>query len=120
MSPMTVIVGNNASGKSVILQIISLLCDSVQEEFDSFIGISESEGGRLIMLHSVVFLDFVDKKDIIFLYRDEADGRAVGKKIFEIPELIDKLKYMYPGEIIYNMDIRRFSAISRPGLTQAL
>lgn len=115
----------------------------------AFIGISESEDGRLIMLdeienginssyaedlidifkfmsengkqlvlttHSVVFLDFVDKEDIIFLYRDEADGRTVGKRIFEIPELIDKLEYMYPGEIIYNMDNQEIINFCMQGL----
>ena len=70
----------------------------------------------VLTTHSVVFLDFVDKEDIIFLYRDEADGRTVGKRIFEIPELIDKLEYMYPGEIIYNMDNQEIINFCMQGL----
>jgi len=37
LTPMTVIVGNNASGKSSILQVISLLCSSAQEDYDAFL-----------------------------------------------------------------------------------
>ena len=35
-SPMTVIVGNNASGKSTILQVLSLLSSCVQQDFGTF------------------------------------------------------------------------------------
>ena len=35
-SPMTVIVGNNASGKSTILQVLSMLSSCVQEDFPAF------------------------------------------------------------------------------------
>lgn len=103
----------------------------------AFVGISESDEGRLIMLdeienginssyaedligifdmmskegiqlilttHSVVFLDFVNKDDIVFLYRDTENGSTVARRIFELPELVEKLEYMYPGEIIYNLD----------------
>lgn len=32
-SPMTVLIGNNASGKSTVLQALDFLCNSVKEDF---------------------------------------------------------------------------------------
>lgn len=63
-----------------------------------------SKGGRQLLTttHSVVFLDYVKKEDIVYLYRDEKTGSTKTAKIFELPELQEKLEYMYPGEIIYN------------------
>lgn len=63
-----------------------------------------SKNGRQLLTttHNVVFLDYVEKEDIIYLYRDEKTGRTIAEKIFELPELREKLEYMYPGEIIYN------------------
>lgn len=65
-----------------------------------------SKTGRQFMAttHSVVFLDFVEKQDIVYLYREETRGNTKAVRIFELPELAEKLEYMYPGEIIYNMD----------------
>lgn len=37
-SPLTVVVGNNASGKSTVLQVLDLLCSSVQEDFSSILA----------------------------------------------------------------------------------
>ncbi|MDE7320320.1 MAG: ATP-binding protein [Lachnospiraceae bacterium] len=63
-----------------------------------------SKNGRQLLTttHNVVFLDYVEKEDIIYLYRDEKTGETIAAKIFELPELQEKLEYMYPGEIIYN------------------
>ena len=65
-----------------------------------------SNSGRQFMAttHSVVFLDFVRREDIVFLYREETRGNTKAVRIFELPELAEKLEYMYPGEVIYNMD----------------
>lgn len=62
--------------------------------------------GRQFMAttHSVVFLDFVKKEDIVYFYREESQGNTKAVRIFELPELEEKLEYMYPGEIIYNLD----------------
>ena len=37
LSPFTVIVGNNASGKSTILQVLDLLFSCVKEDFESIL-----------------------------------------------------------------------------------
>lgn len=38
ISPMTVIVGNNAAGKSSVLQVLDLLCSCANEDFESIIN----------------------------------------------------------------------------------
>lgn len=65
-----------------------------------------SEGGIQLILttHSVAFLDYVNQNDIVYLYRDIKDGSTVAARIFDIPEVRERLEYMYPGEIIYNLD----------------
>jgi len=78
-----------------------------EDLIDIFKAMSQNEKQLILTTHSVVFLDFVDKDDIIYLYRSEEDGRTIAKKIFELPELIERLEYMYPGEIIYNLDNQR-------------
>jgi predicted ATP-dependent endonuclease of OLD family len=64
-----------------------------------------SKAGRQLLMttHSVAFLDYVNIDDIVYLYRDLADGRTVAVKLSQIPEVRENLEYMYPGEVLYNM-----------------
>lgn len=58
---------------------------------------------QLIMTtHSTVFLDYIDAKDIIFLYRD-SEGCTKSVHIFEDKYFSDKLEYMWPGEVLLSM-----------------
>lgn len=68
-----------------------------------FKDMSESGNQMVLTTHSVVFLDYVEKDGIVFLYRSENDGSTKAMRIFDTPELEEKLAYMYPGEIIYNL-----------------
>lgn len=72
-----------------------------------FYSMCESGKQLLMTTHSVVFLDYVNKNDIIYLYRDRENGNTVSIKLFELPELEKKLEYMYPGEIIYNTNNKK-------------
>lgn len=63
----------------------------------------EEKKHQLIMTtHSTVFLDYVDAKDIIFLYRDDK-GYTKTIHLFEEPYFKEKLEYMWPGEVLLNM-----------------
>lgn len=74
------------------------------------------EGRQLLTTtHSVVFLDYVEKEDIVYLYRDEETGGTTAVKIFELPELREKLEYMYPGEIVYNTSNQRLIELCLSG-----
>ncbi len=74
---------------------------------EGLIGIFRDMSGdgtqMVLTTHSVVFLDYVEKDEIVFLYRSETDGSTKAVRIFDTPELAERLEYMYPGEIIYNL-----------------
>lgn len=93
-----------------------LLLDEIENGINSsyakelmhiFYEMSKSGRQLLTTTHNVVFLDYVEKEDIVYLYRDEETGGTMAAKIFEFPELQEKLEYMYPGEIIYNTSNRK-------------
>lgn len=66
-------------------------------------GIYEETGRQLILTtHSTVFLDYVDKDSIVYLYRNE-DGEARAVRLFGTKEMQEQLEYMWPGEVILNM-----------------
>lgn len=65
--------------------------------------IYDETGSQLILTtHSTVFLDYVDKDSIVYLYRSE-DGETRAAKLFESEEMREQLEYMWPGEVILNM-----------------
>lgn len=70
---------------------------------DIFYTVCKAGRQLIFTTHSVAFLDFVKTEDITYLYRNPSDGRTVAKQLFDIPELQEKLEYMYPGEIFYNI-----------------
>lgn len=63
---------------------------------------SEKRHQLIMTTHSTVFLDYIDAKDIIFLYRDN-EGRTKAVHLLEDDYFKEKLEYMWPGEIFLNM-----------------
>ena len=57
----------------------------------------------IVTTHSTVFVDYVNADDIVFLYRESEYGYTRAAKLFEIPELKEKLEYLYPGEVLLNL-----------------
>lgn len=56
----------------------------------------------ILTTHSTVFMDYVEPKDIVYLYRDD-DGCTKAVNLFAGEEMREQLEYMYPGEILLNM-----------------
>lgn len=68
--------------------------------------IYQESGHQLILTtHSTVFLDYVDKDGIVYLYRNE-QGETKAAKLFENKALREQLDYMWPGEVILNMSTK--------------
>lgn len=101
------IVGISESGRcslSMLDEIENGINSSYAEDLIEILHeVSRNETQLVITTHSVVFLDYVDKNEIVFLYRTEQDGSTIAIRPFELPELSEKLEYMYPGEIFYNL-----------------
>lgn len=57
----------------------------------------------ILTTHSTVILDYFPPDSIIFLWRD-GQGVVHNQALFSIPNIRERLEYMYPGEIWLNMD----------------
>jgi len=57
----------------------------------------------ILTTHSTVILDYFPADSIIFLWRDK-QGVVHNQVLFSIPDIHDRLEYMYPGEVWLNMD----------------
>lgn len=57
----------------------------------------------ILTTHSTVILDYFPADSIIFLWRDNR-GVVHNQAIFSIPNIRNRLEYMYPGEVWLNMD----------------
>ncbi|SPF35235.1 conserved hypothetical protein [Candidatus Desulfosporosinus infrequens] len=57
----------------------------------------------ILTTHSTVILDYFPPDSIIFLWRDK-QGVVHNQALFSIPNIRERLEYMYPGEIWLNMD----------------
>ena len=69
-------------------------------------NIYQESGHQLILTtHSTVFLDYVDKDGIVYLYRNE-QGETKAAKLFGNKALREQLDYMWPGEVILNMSTK--------------
>lgn len=64
---------------------------------------AEKKQQLIVTTHSTVFLDYVDRDNIIYLYRDEDTGFTKAAKLFDVEEMKSKLEYMYPGEVLLNI-----------------
>jgi len=67
-------------------------------------GSVKNNGVQLIFsTQSEYFIDFINKYDIVYFYRSKNEGtKAV--RLFEIPEIDAKTEYMYPGEVLLNLN----------------
>ena len=70
----------------------------------------ESRHQLVLTTHSTVFLDYVKPEQIVLLYRDQ-NGSTRADNLFVSKEIRDKLKYMYPGEILLNMSQKEIADI---------
>lgn len=71
------------------------LMDSLQRACE------EKKQQLLATTHNTVLLDYIRPEQIRYITRDRS-GNVMALNLFEYPELKEKLKYMYPGEIILN------------------
>ncbi|WP_408071439.1 AAA family ATPase [Butyrivibrio sp. JL13D10] len=76
----------------------------VEKLVELFKEMCRETGNQVIFTtHSTLFLDYMDPSSINMLVRNK-DGGTESKKIFDTDDMKKRLKYMYPGEIILNMD----------------
>lgn len=69
-----------------------------------FNDICEKNGSQVIFTtHSTLFMDYVSPDSIVFLDRNE-NGETFAKKIFDDEKLRKRLEYLYPGEVLLNME----------------
>ncbi|MDO4339216.1 MAG: ATP-binding protein [Eubacteriales bacterium] len=57
----------------------------------------------IVTTHSPIFLDYVEKESIRYMYREPQFGNCKCNSLAEIPELNEKMRYLYPGELFMNM-----------------
>lgn len=57
----------------------------------------------IVTTHSPIFLDYVDKKNISYMYREPDTGICKSSRLTDNKELNDKMNYLYPGELLMNM-----------------
>ena len=57
----------------------------------------------IVTTHSPIFLDYVDKENIRYMYRDGETGNCRSSSLTKNRELNDKMRYLYPGELFMNM-----------------
>ncbi len=106
-----------------LLSIISIMCSGDKETvfafdelenginnvyvnplFDILYDFVRNHGIQLIFSsQSGYFIDFVNKYDILYFYHSE-DGGTKSVKLFDIPEINAKTEYMFPGEILMNLN----------------
>ncbi len=63
----------------------------------------EKKNQLIVTTHSPIFLDYVDKENIRYMYRDGETGNCRSSSLTKNRELNDKMQYLYPGELFMNM-----------------
>ena len=74
-------------------QMVSILAENCMQKRNQLI----------VTTHSPVFLDYVQKENIRYLYREPYSGNSKCSSLAEIEELNEKMEYLYPGELLMNM-----------------
>lgn len=72
----------------------------------------EKDCQMIVTTHSPVFLDYVQKEQIRYLYRDPLSGNCRSCCLSKTEKLKEKMDYLYPGELFMNM--------SNPSIIQML
>lgn len=57
----------------------------------------------IVTTHSSVMLDYFPEDSIVFVWRN-GDGVVHNQVLFSNPDIHERLEYMYPGEVWFNMD----------------
>lgn len=57
----------------------------------------------IVTTHSPIFLDYVEKNHIRYMYRDSETGFCKCSVLADNTELNEKMNYLYPGELFMNM-----------------
>ena len=57
----------------------------------------------IVTTHSPIFLDYVDKNNIRYMYREPNTGACRCSRLTDSDELNEKMSYLYPGELFMNM-----------------
>ncbi len=74
-------------------KIITILSDNCKEKSNQMI----------VTTHSPIFLDYVEKDNIRYMYRDPQTGFCKCSALTENEQLNEKMSYLYPGELLMNM-----------------
>lgn len=74
-------------------QIIHILNDNCKDRNSQMI----------VTTHSPIFLDYVEKNNIRYMYRDSETGFCKCSILTDNMELNEKMNYLYPGELLMNM-----------------
>ena len=82
--------GININYAKKLLQILKEACDTKHQQM-------------IVTTHSTVFLDYVEAKDIVFLRRNGETGCTEAIGMLQIPGILKRLEYLYPGEVLLNM-----------------
>ena len=65
--------------------------------------VANTKSQVILTTHSTFFMDYFDPESILLLYRTET-GETCTDKPFDNADLREQLEYMFPGEIILNMN----------------
>lgn len=57
----------------------------------------------VVTTHSPIFLDYIEKNNIRYMYREPQTGFCRGSVLTDNMELNEKMNYLYPGELLMNM-----------------
>ena len=74
-------------------RIINILKENCQEKKNQMI----------VTTHSPVFLDYVEKDNIRYMYRELETGVCRCSSLADNIELNARMEYLYPGELLMNM-----------------
>ena len=74
-------------------RIINILKENCQEKKNQMI----------VTTHSPVFLDYVEKDNIRYMYRELETGVCRCSSLVDNIELNARMEYLYPGELLMNM-----------------
>lgn len=64
---------------------------------------AEKRKQLIVTTHSPMFLDYVPKENIQYMYRDPEKGNSRCSLLSESKELKEKMDYLYPGELMMNL-----------------
>lgn len=82
--------GINVNYLENLIKILKEACAKKQQQF-------------IMTTHSTVFADYMDPKEMVYLFREDESGWVKAVSLFELPTFKERLKNFYPGEILLNL-----------------